>query len=97
MTPERKEKLLLAAEAAGYEATGETIDGFMIIGGELGWDPSAHFATAARLAFDCGMAVEYNCGDIVAGGCIEMHFIPGDHASFCLAVVEAAAEMGRKK
>jgi hypothetical protein len=103
MTPELKEKLLLAAKAAGYATCTELTedDEYIIAGGDW-FEPHLSFCDAARLAFDCGMKVDYNVGSIWrpidANWCSYAgSFIPGDHASFCLAVVEAAAEMGRKK
>jgi hypothetical protein len=100
MTSDLRDKLLAAARAAGYEVLEH--GGIIYREGEFGeaevWQPTIDRLQAHDLAFDCGMIISYAEGLILEDkGYLEIQysFTPGDKQSFCTAVVEAAAEMGR--
>jgi hypothetical protein len=105
MKDELRDKLLAAARAAGYEVEvcGDNVIRYTPKWRNIQpWKPHCKFDHATRLAFDCGMEVNYAVGEVIVlegiyEGGLTFNFTPGDNQSFCTAVVDAAAEMGRNK
>ena len=92
-----RELLELAAKAAGwvYLTNGQLyVEGL----GNCEWNPLTDDGDALRLARACKMAIDFKEGTIlyyVGGECIGTDFTPGNDEEEALAILKAAAEIGR--
>ena len=101
--PTTRELLEGAARAAGIEVSyhhgcGDALELVKPRGFQVYWNPLTDDGDALRLARACKMAIDFKEGTIlyyVGGECIGTDFTPGNDEEEALAILKAAAEIGR--